>query len=159
MDETRLGPLDLTSQGMVEADVPTDQRTDAERALYPGGRDSHQIPRSAKRESGVGHVSVAHRACFFIGNLHLSARRTEAVTKVRRLRCKNNREDNQYISMNTGDAPAALLFTNDLLWVFICSQPQKHGMPNLIIECPLGKLDLRDQDWLDPGRPPHNRRL
>jgi hypothetical protein len=64
MDETRLGPLDLTSQGMVEADVPTDQRTDAERALYPGGRDSHQIPRSAKRESGVGHVSVAHRACF-----------------------------------------------------------------------------------------------
>src|SRR6516164_763004 len=46
--------------------------------------------------------------------------------------------------------------TNDVLWLFISSQSQKHRLPKLVIQRPLGKLDLGDQYWLDPSAPPHH---
>ena len=45
------------------------------------------------------------------------------------------------------------LFANDLFGVFIGAQAQKDRLPQLVVVCPLGKLDLGDQHGLEPVRP------
>ena len=42
------------------------------------------------------------------------------------------------------------LFPNDLFRVFITSQAEEDGLPKLVIERPLSKLDLSNQHRFDP---------
>ena len=49
------------------------------------------------------------------------------------------------------------LFTNDILCLFVSSQPQEDGLTKLIVAGPLGKLDLGDQYRLNPFAPLHDR--
>ena len=49
------------------------------------------------------------------------------------------------------------LLAPNFLRLFIGSQPQKHRLPNLAVERPLGELDLGDKDRLDPGTSLHDR--
>jgi hypothetical protein len=42
------------------------------------------------------------------------------------------------------------LFANDILRLFVSSQPQEDRLAELVIQCPLGKFDLGDQHSFDP---------
>jgi hypothetical protein len=48
-------------------------------------------------------------------------------------------------------------FTNDILCLFVSSQPQEDGLTKLIVPGPLGKIDLGDQYRLNPFAPLHDR--
>jgi hypothetical protein len=62
------------------------------------------------------------------------------------------------VSTTRTEVPPAFLFTNDLPWVLVASQPQKDWLPELAVTRPLGKLDLGNQHRFDPVALLHQRR-
>jgi hypothetical protein len=50
------------------------------------------------------------------------------------------------------------LLTDDILGLFVRAQSEENRLPNLIVQGPLGKLDLGDQDRLDPNTTFHDCR-
>jgi len=54
--------------------------------------------------------------------------------------------------------PVVSLLANNVLGLFVRSQPQKYWLAKLVIERPLGKLDLDDQKRFDPRAAPHHCR-
>jgi len=57
-----------------------------------------------------------------------------------------------------GEGNKGISFTNDILSLFVGSQPKKHRLAQLVIMSPLGKLDLGNQHRFDPLAALHDDR-
>ena len=57
----------------------------------------------------------------------------------------------------TTSSPTLVLFTNDILCLFVALQPQKHRLTKLAIMGPLGEFDLGDEYGFNPLAALHDR--